>query len=1246
MQGNGIDRSENIRLKMGVPFLRLSRYEIDPQVARLVPEELCRRHRLIPILRNPEHIIVAMADPIEEAALKLVERQVGVPVRAVVGTESEIKEAIDRFFGPDRGIAEPSKRWWADFFLESQLLTRDQLDQAIAIQKETGKPFEKVLYGLSLIPEKTLLNVLSIHYKVPYLDLSQVDIPSALAEALPEHLAYHHGVVPVSLEGKTLTLAVDSPPPMATLDEIGLASGRNLKFVLSSPSQIQTSLVRLYSKAQGIPEEEVLSYLLQESYINQVHLAEARGWAEKSKERVLGTLIQLGHLSQEDLDQVLSLKFGFPIIDLDLFPVDRRALDLVSPAVAQGLVLLPIALGPNELIVAMDDPTRTDVTRDLRSVLGRNVRVVVAEESAIVEGLARYYQEPGQVAPSPPTARPEEEVGLPETERVSPEREAIPSDQVAPVAAEPSRPRSNLFSWVAGKGLSTNIGFLSYLAEKGLLSEEEALELLNRHINFQASLLTLLVEEGRMSAKEFAHRASDFSGMMYYDLTPFRNDEGRTVDPVDHEIAVSFPQEAAVGLKVLPLGELNGSVLLAVADPMDFLSLYLAQKLIRRDVVPVVAPVDQILQALGRIFPEEIREVEPEEERRVKLHLILGEEKLARFERLGELLRSKNMITEKQLEAALEYQREKGGRLGEVILALGYLNYDDLFQAISEQLDVPEIDLSKTPVYDRFVRMIPEILAREEFIIPIGEQDGKIEVVMADPLNIEAVRKVESHTGKKAIPYLAPPREIFNVLERVYRSQYVKTSVEELYYRSPDESAYHTLSTRQKIVALGFVLLSVALLYYNYLWYFIVLNAFATLFYLSFSFYKFFLMYKALAHDLEIPVTEEELRKIDERKLPIYTILVPLYREAEVLSKLVRAIDELDWPKVKLDVKLLLEEDDEETLEAVRNLKLPPHFNVVVVPDSLPKTKPKACNYGLIHARGKYTVIYDAEDLPEPDQLKKIYVAYSKAIPQIVCIQSKLNYYNRTQNLLTRWFTTEYSMWFDLFMPGLDASNAPIPLGGTSNHFITAKLRELGAWDPFNVTEDADLGIRMHARGYKTTIIDSTTFEEANSEIYNWIRQISRWVKGYMQTWLVHMRHPMRLYRKVGFKSFFSFQMVIAGTFFGFLMNPVYWTLTALWFLTEWGFIQSIFPSVIYYIGAIALYIGNFLFTYVNVAGTMRRKYYDTVKYALLSPLYWALMSYAAWKALIQLVYKPHFWEKTQHGLYQGGEPLDQIPLV
>jgi cellulose synthase/poly-beta-1,6-N-acetylglucosamine synthase-like glycosyltransferase len=320
-------------------------------------------------------------------------------------------------------------------------------------------------------------------------------------------------------------------------------------------------------------------------------------------------------------------------------------------------------------------------------------------------------------------------------------------------------------------------------------------------------------------------------------------------------------------------------------------------------------------------------------------------------------------------------------------------------------------------------------------------------------------------------------------------------------------------------------------------------------------------------------------------------------------------------------------------------MRLPAHFKLVVVPDAPPKTKPKACNYGLIQAEGRYAVIYDAEDLPEPDQLKKVVIAFRKAEARIVCIQCKLNYYNRDQNLLTRWFTSEYSNWFDLLMPGLDAADAPIPLGGTSNHFMTEKLVEVGAWDPFNVTEDADLGIRLHKAGYKTAIIDSTTFEEANSELYNWVRQRSRWVKGYVQTWLVHMRHPVRLWRQIGWRSWFSFQFMIAGTFVSFLVNPLYWLMTTMWGLTQASLIHSFFPGWIYFAASIALLFGNFTFTYVNVAGAMRRRYYDLVPAALLSPLYWALMSVGAWKGVLQLFYRPFYWEKTVHGLTDELEP-------
>ena len=352
-----------------------------------------------------------------------------------------------------------------------------------------------------------------------------------------------------------------------------------------------------------------------------------------------------------------------------------------------------------------------------------------------------------------------------------------------------------------------------------------------------------------------------------------------------------------------------------------------------------------------------------------------------------------------------------------------------------------------------------------------------------------------------------------------------------------------------------------------------------------------------------------------------------------MLPALVAGLEGLNYPRTQLDILLLCEEDDEESIIAIEAMNLPPHFRLIVVPDAQPKTKPKACNYGLMLARGDVTVIYDAEDRPDPDQLKKVIVAFSKSNPNVTCIQAKLNYYNPDQNLLTRWFTTEYSMWFELLLPGLDADGAPIPLGGTSNHFITERLRDLGAWDPYNVTEDADLGIRLHKAGYRTAMVDSTTLEEANSDLKNWIRQRSRWIKGYIQTYLVHMRNPVKLLSQSGVKGFISFQLLVGGTFI-FLLNPIFWALTTIFFITQAGFIQALFPTFVFYLAASMLFVGNFVFLYLNVAGSIQRGLFGLAKYALLTPLYWGLMSLAAWKGFFQLITNPFYWEKTTHGLH------------
>jgi cellulose synthase/poly-beta-1,6-N-acetylglucosamine synthase-like glycosyltransferase len=317
-------------------------------------------------------------------------------------------------------------------------------------------------------------------------------------------------------------------------------------------------------------------------------------------------------------------------------------------------------------------------------------------------------------------------------------------------------------------------------------------------------------------------------------------------------------------------------------------------------------------------------------------------------------------------------------------------------------------------------------------------------------------------------------------------------------------------------------------------------------------------------------------------------------------------------------------------------MKLPKHIRIVVVPNSQPKTKPKACNYGLAFAKGEYLVIYDAEDLPEVDQLKKAYFAFQKVPKNVICLQAKLNYYNPNQNLLTRFFTAEYSLWFDVTLTGYQSINTSIPLGGTSNHFRTKDLMSLEGWDPFNVTEDADLGVRLFKAGYRTAIIDSTTYEEANSKWGNWVRQRSRWIKGYMQTYLVHTRNPLDFIKSSKEHSFL-FNLIFGGKISFILINPFLWLATISYFCLYsivGPTIERLYPGLVFYMAAFSLVFGNFLSLYYYMVGAMKRKQYGLIKYTFLIPFYWLMISIAGFLALYQLFFKPFYWEKTVHGLH------------
>ncbi|MDD5706652.1 MAG: glycosyltransferase [Kiritimatiellae bacterium] len=411
------------------------------------------------------------------------------------------------------------------------------------------------------------------------------------------------------------------------------------------------------------------------------------------------------------------------------------------------------------------------------------------------------------------------------------------------------------------------------------------------------------------------------------------------------------------------------------------------------------------------------------------------------------------------------------------------------------------------------------------------------------------------------------------------------------------------------------------------------LVALVTLFYLMVTLYKIALVRAAAGAGATMRIGAADLTAAEPRDWPLYTVLVPMYREPETVPQMVAALKALDYPAARLDVQLLLEADDDATLAAARTQRLPPGFRVTPIPVSFPRTKPKACNLGLHEARGKYLVIYDAEDRPEPDQLKKAVLAFEASPEKVVCVQSRLNYYNPRHNLLTRWFAAEYSAWFDLALPGLAAMRAVIPLGGTSNHFVTEVLRGLLGWDAYNVTEDCDLGVRLARAGYETRMLETTTWEEACSDLGFWIRQRTRWQKGYIQTYLVHMRAPLALWRDLGTRNFLHFQLLIGGSVFSSLINPLFWLMALIWFVFRPAGVEALYPGWVFAIGAFCLFAGNFVFVYVNLLGCYRRRYDDLMWANLLTPLYWAMMSYSGWRAFLQFFANPFHWEKTQHGL-------------
>ncbi len=552
----------------------------------------------------------------------------------------------------------------------------------------------------------------------------------------------------------------------------------------------------------------------------------------------------------------------------------------------------------------------------------------------------------------------------------------------------------------------------------------------------------------------------------------------------------------------------------------------------------------------------------------------------------------------------------------------------------------------------QLITILPYPIISKYKVIPLEINETVVDVAVDNPIDRKVMVAVQCLFGAWKINLRVASTEAIEwAIENIYREIHKENAMLDLYNRTPDQSAYKVLYPRQKYFIISLIMaISVCLIISSAIT-FIVLFGIISVGYFVVNPIKIYISLRGFRGARTSRITKDELKDIPDKDLPVYTVLIPIFHEAKILSQILENMYSLNYPKSKLDIKILLEESDKETIHEAKLLGLfgsPKKmveciprkkyaeflnlFDPVVIPSAKVTTKPRACNYGLLRARGEFVVIYDAEDKPDADQLRKAANIFLRSSEDVVCLQSKLNFYNADEKTLTKWFSIEYANWYEFYLQGLDWIEAPIPLGGTSNHFRRKGLDELGRWDPYNVTEDADLGVRLARQKQKTELIDSHTYEEAPISTKSWIRQRTRWYKGHLQTYLVHMRHPLKLFKDLGADKFFKFQLTFGTSIFIPLVNPILWLLTAASFLLPIN-LSWLNPGYLQFICVCNLIAGNISYLSIYVVACLKLKKYRYTPYALLMPLYWVLHSIASWRGLIQLIRNPFYWDKTSHGV-------------
>lgn len=603
---------------------------------------------------------------------------------------------------------------------------------------------------------------------------------------------------------------------------------------------------------------------------------------------------------------------------------------------------------------------------------------------------------------------------------------------------------------------------------------------------------------------------------------------------------------------------------------------------------------------------------------------------------LGRLLVDRGLVRTSDVLATLGHQRFGEAHLGHLLLSRGLLNERELYQTLAQQHGVRYIDPALLPADPSLQTALQPHIALRRQTVPWARINGTTLIATSAPQEFnEVLAELPAHLHP--VQMCVANRSDIEAAICAHGNAELAERAE---YWLPEEQSCRNLPAQLKtLLALIVPALALALA----LQWFTFAGLYRALFSFAIVMVCIGIAIKTSAALLQILARSPILsaRAPPPDKLPQVSVLIPLHDESDILNALLHRIGLLSYPKTLLDVILVIEATDKRTRAHLQSATLPNWMRVLIVPPGRITTKPRALNYALPFCRGEIVGIYDAEDAPDPEQISDVVAAFHAQPEKMACVQSVLDFYNAKSNALSRFFAIEYATWFRLILPGVARMGFAIPLGGTSVFFRRAVLERLHGWDAHNVTEDADLGIRLARAGYRTMLINSVTLEEANNAAWPWIKQRSRWLKGYLITYFTHMRRPMRLLFELGAWKFLGFQAFFLSAISQYMLAPLIWSCMLL-FLGAPHWMQNALPPEFLgnlMLAFIAMWCASTVVYIVAVSGKAHRY---LIPWTICMGAYLALGTLAIYKGAWELITRPFYWDKTAHGHKDTYQPKSE----